>query len=552
MKGKELFEELGNVREDFIQDAAKSLYGEEEREEDTGEGKAKLSCLKGGKRGRRADKMVKEGKRKHRYLPYGVVAAVFVLLFGALGMKKQFANEARKSAQSSDVLQKELAASEITGKEGQEQEQEPSGGDNTGGVKKGGISTGVEPVKYQVQSVSYPESVDTMNDEEWEPDSSYLKSLKNFYQEAFRGTLLSEKKENTACSPVNLYFIMAMLTEMTSGETQEELLEALGQSAVQTVREQSRKIWNIVYEDTEISKCILGNSLWLNKNISYQPDVLETVADNYYASTYQGEMGTASMDKTIQDWVNKMTGNVLEEQAKGITTSKNTAAVLLSSANFYAQWGTPFPEKNTKKAVFYNADGSKVNCDFMKRTVMGSYIYRRDDFTAVPISFEESKEMWIFLPNEGVSVDNLLEEDMGEVLQIVSDTTSKEGEWAEVTIKLPKFQIDTGEVDLIPAMKEMGVESLFHEGDADFSQLVGDTGQEQHTIYANKAVQASKVGVDENGCSVASYTEVELRDGSALPEKKYTMNCNRPFLFVIGDIYYGIPVFAGVVNEMTE
>lgn len=295
-----------------------------------------------------------------------------------------------------------------------------------------------------------------------------------------------------------------------------------------------------------------GNSIWLNQNIPFQQDVLKTVSDNYYASTYQGEMGTTAMDSEIQNWVNDMTGNALKKQAEGIETEKDTAAVLLSTAYFYDQWITPFSKEYTKSAVFYNADGSQTECDFMKQVDGSLYICRKKDFTSVSIGFENRKSMWIFLPNEGVTVDEMLEKDMEDVLHIVSDHTNsdKDGEYAEVTIKLPKFQIETGEVDLIPAMKKMGVKNLFDANDADFTRLVGEEKEDEYKLYADKVVQASKVAVDEIGCSVASYTEVGLRCGAGMTKKKYTVDCNRPFLFVIGDSYYGIPVFAGVVNEM--
>lgn len=530
MTGKEFFDKLGNIREDFIQDTANSLYGEEERDEETGEG-IRCSQAKGA------------GKEGKRWWLLCSAAAVVVLLIGTVYAKERFWG---KDDRITSVAEKQQGTNLAN-------EAKKTGEDNSPKIEKGGALAEPESDVYQVQSVSYPEQADWLNEEEWSPDEGYLKSLKNFYEEVFKGTLISEKQENTACSPVNLYLCMAMLTEMTSGETQSELLEALGQSTVKTVRKQSQKIWNTVYEDNDISKCILGNSIWLNQDISFQQDVLKTISDNYYASTYQGEMGTTQMDQAIRKWVNDMTGDALKEQAEGIETESDMATVLLSSAYFYDQWITPFPKENTKSAVFHNADGSQTKCDFMQHIDMGNYICRKEDFTSVSLGFEKNqKSMWIFLPNEGVTVDEMIEKDIDDILHIVSDHTysDKDGEYAEVTIKLPKFQIETGEVDLIPVMKKMGIDSLFEMDKADFTRLVGEEKEDEYKIYADRVVQTSKMAVDENGCSVASYTEVELRCGAALPKNKYTVNCNRPFLVVIGNSYYGIPIFAGVVNDM--
>ena len=67
--------------------------------------------------------------------------------------------------------------------------------------------------EYQVTSVSYPKPVDPMSDENWRPNSAYLKSLKDFYTNTFQGTLVNEAGESVVCSPINLYLCMAMLTD---------------------------------------------------------------------------------------------------------------------------------------------------------------------------------------------------------------------------------------------------------------------------------------------------------------------------------------------------
>ena len=75
----------------------------------------------------------------------------------------------------------------------------------------------------------------------------------------------------------------------------------------------------------------------------------------------------------------------------------------------------------------------------------------------------------------------------------------------------------------------MGIKDLFLPERGDFSKILGqDSGS--HLVYVDKAEQATKVAVDENGCSVASYTVVEMRDGAGMPDKKYQFNCNRSFL----------------------
>lgn len=394
----------------------------------------------------------------------------------------------------------------------------------------------------QLQKVAYP-----AKKEEQELDSAYLANLKAFYQNSIRDTLTSKKGENCVYSPVNLYLCMAMLTEMTDGKTKKQLMDALGQTDTEKVREQSRKIWENVYEDGKIAKCLLGDSIWLNQNIPYEKDVLKSLADNYYTETFQGQMGPG-MDKRIQNWINHMTGSKLKEEAGGIKTDAMTVFVLLSTAYFYDQWVTPFQESDTKEDTFTNADGKKVSCDFMNSQRFDS-AYRTERFQAASLGFENGNSMLLVLPEENVTVEDLLKEDMDEILHLSADYGDK-FTYGEVVLSLPKFEISSS-LDLIPIMKNMGVTDLFQVEDADFTKLLGVKSREDYPVFVSKVQQASKAAVDENGCSVASFTEVELRSGSAMPTEKFVINCDHPFLFIISN-YDGIPVFAGVVNQMGE
>ena len=57
-----------------------------------------------------------------------------------------------------------------------------------------------------------------------------------------------------------------------------------------------------------------GSSLWLDEDVPYRQDALDTLAGTYYASTNQGEMGSAQLNKTLQKWLNVHTGGRLAGQ----------------------------------------------------------------------------------------------------------------------------------------------------------------------------------------------------------------------------------------------
>ena len=408
--------------------------------------------------------------------------------------------------------------------------------------KKGQADVGTDNIVL-VQKVNFPEKKRRES-----VDKVYLENLLPFYESSVRNLLLSQKGKNCVYSPVNLYLSMAMLTEMTDGKTRRQLLDALGQKDVEEIRKQSQSIWKSVYTDRAGSECILGNSIWLNQDISFQKEVLKTLAEHYYTETYQGAMGTG-MDRQIQEWVNEMTRNTLEKEAEDITTdAEKTVFVLMSTAYFDDQWVEPFDSSSTRKDIFTNADGKEIECDFMNRTEKGG-VYKAKRFQSTWLEFEGGSNMFLFLPEKGVSLEEVLKKDMEEILHI-SASFGIGFEEGGVALSLPKFAISSN-LDLIPAMKTMGIEDLFDQSTADFTKLLGKEKENRFPVYVSKVRQASKATVDEAGCYVASFTETELLAGAAGFGKIFEIDCDRPFLFIISD-GNGIPVFAGTVNQIKE
>ncbi len=392
----------------------------------------------------------------------------------------------------------------------------------------------------QMQKVSYPKK------DQWvSVDKAYLKNLKPFYKKSMCSLFLGREGENCVYSPVNLYLSMAMLAEMTDGRTRSQLLDALGQKDINKIREQSELIWKSVYLNQTGSECILGNSIWLNQDIPCQKEVLHTLAEHYYTETYQGTVG-AGMDQNIQDWVNGITKNILEKEAGEIKTTPEMVFILMSAAYFYDRWVEPFDNKATKKDIFINADGDKSECDFMNRTERGG-VYKSERFQSTYLEFEGGSNMFLFLPEKGVTLEDLFRKDMDEILHIASNfgIGFEEG---GVSLSLPKFSISSN-LDLISVVESMGIEDLFKREKADFTKLLGKGEKNHPPVFVNRMRQASNAAVDEEGCYVASFTETELLMGAAGYRKIFEIVCDHPFLFIISD-NNGIPVFAGTVNQI--
>lgn len=506
MNGKKLFQELDGIKDQYIQETAETLYG----------------------KGREREKRNLYNRKEIRWMAAAVLA---ILAVGSI-----FMSQLNHVSPNKSDTKTWISEGKATDKPDRSDAKE----------KKPDIAVGKidskEPKKYQVQPVLYPDQEELEELGLPEIESGYLKNLRSFYQTSFQKVLIGEKGKNQVYSPINLYFTMAMLAEMSNGESKKQIMDALGQDSTDKLREQSRNIWQHLYSTGEASHCILGNSIWSRQGVSLKQDTLQTLADQYYASTYQGEMGNSSYDRTIQKWLNQMTGGNLKNQVGKIKTTDNTTLLLLSAVDFYGTWINHIIDpEDTTEGIFVTDTKKQVTCDFMK-SVSDSCYYDQENFTATSIGLSGGQSMYVFLPEKSSSVKEILQNNMDEILQISSGGKENDMEY-KVTLQMPKFKINSRK-DLVPTMQAMGIKDIFDQTSADLSNFLED----KDTSYIEQVEQAMQVSVDEEGCSVSSYTEAVGFDKGESPDKNKEMRCDRPFLFVISD-KSGIPVFAGVVNQ---
>lgn len=368
-------------------------------------------------------------------------------------------------------------------------------------------------------------------DEGMAPDGFFAESIREF---------LSERPgENCAYSPVNVYMALSMLAELTDGTSRAQILGLLGIPDIETLRENASAVWNACYCDDGWMTSVLANSLWLNQDIRFHKETLETLAETYYASSYCGRMGSESFDKALREWMNQQTGGLLRDSIDGLHLDQPTLLSLVSTVFFQAEWWSGFPKEKTEQGTFY-APAGEVTCDFMSQKEDGTY-YWGDTFSAVQKGLRGGCKMWFILPDEGMTPEELLSEP--EAMEfLLSDGVWENQKRLSVRLFVPKFDISS-ETDLIEGLKKLGVTEIFDGRAADFSPLIRDTGEER----ISGAQHAVRVQIDEKGCSAAAYTKLDLsKDGMPLTDN-IDFIVNRPFLFVITS-EVGLPLFTGIVN----
>lgn len=372
---------------------------------------------------------------------------------------------------------------------------------------------------------------------------NYSGELDSFFTDSMRQFLADSQGQNKIYSPVNVYIALGMLAEVTDGESRNQVLTLLGADSVESLRAQANAIWNANYRNDGATTSIFASSLWLDEDVKFVQPTLDMLAENYYASTFRGTMGSEELNNALQSWLNEQTGGLLEEQVSGVGLNEYTIMALATTVNFHARWRDEFYEGATYTGVFHGANGD-LESDFMRQSRTRTY-YWGEYFSAVDQSLANVGTMWLILPDEGVSVDELIKDD--QAMEFVMAQEWEDQKSLIVHLAVPKFDVSS-DMDLIPGLKALGVADVFDSQISDFTPLTTDIEQ----IWLSQAEHAARVQIDEEGCTAAAYTVIADAT-SAEPEEQEEIDftLDRPFLFVITGVE-GLPLFAGVVNQPVE
>lgn len=369
---------------------------------------------------------------------------------------------------------------------------------------------------------------------------AYSGRLDGFYATTVQTMLGAAGDENLVYSPVNIYLALCMLAETTGEESRAQVLALLGLDSVEEARAVAGSLFNANYSNDGATTSLLANSIWLDDGLSYNDAVLQTLAQDHYASSFSGEMGSAEYNARVQRWLDEQTGGLLSEQAQGIEFGPETSFALASTVYYNARWASTFAETQTASGIFHSTTGD-VDIDFMHQSSSGIY-YWGDGFSAVSKSFDNGGgSMWFILPDEGVSISQLVGSD-DCVDFIVSPDERVNNKHLVINMAVPKFDV-ASDIELRDSLRAMGVTEVFDSALADFSPLMGN-----YPGYLSSARHAARVLIDEEGVEAAAYT-VLIRDGGAMPPTdEVDFVLDRPFIFVLRGID-GEILFIGVVNQ---
>lgn len=367
--------------------------------------------------------------------------------------------------------------------------------------------------------------------------------ISEFTEKTIGQFLQDSEGENIIYSPISAYLALGMLAEVTGGESRSQILELLGNDSIDKLRENAGLLWNLHYIDTETTKNLLANSVWIDEGRDFKKNALKNIKENYYASSFEVDMSSDDCNKALNAWINENTGDVLKEQVDDQKVMANTFMVLLNTVFYKAEWETKFDKEKNIDGEFCGANGDE-DCQFMKQRDTMSYI-DNDIFRAVEKPFKENGgSMYFILPEDELTIDELLSKE--ETIEFIANPDAYTDRSDEiVNLRVPKFDIEH-QMELDDGLRKLGMSDVFAASTADFSPLIGTKSGPE---YVGSILQGAGVSVGEEGCIAEAYTKIQFTVKGVDMDDEISFYLNRPFVFVITS-EVGIPLFVGVVNSV--
>lgn len=341
--------------------------------------------------------------------------------------------------------------------------------------------------------------------------------------------------ESKVVSPMSITYLMGMLANGADGNTQQEILKAIGCEGL-NVQELNALYHGLMQSAGRLDKKTIvniANYVAVNKQIHLNSDFGKTVSDTYQARVESLDFSSSKSTSKINDWCKAHTDGMIPKIIDQIDPS--AISYIMNAIYFNGTWQEKFDAKNTKQENFhgYTRDIQKVS---MMHQVEKFYYTENNTFKAVDLPYGNGiYRMTVLLPNEGKSIDDMMKGMKVDKLEEINSQMEK----CMVNLKLPKFTTEM-ELPLNSIISNLGAPSIFLPGKANFNHFANGN------FFVSKMLQKAKIEVNEQGTKAAAVTAaIMLTSMAPMEMRNVEFHADHPFVYLITDTNSGAILFMG-------
>lgn len=367
--------------------------------------------------------------------------------------------------------------------------------------------------------------------------------------------IAKQEHGNIFVSPLSASFVCSMMANGANGETQQEILNALGVGdySMSELNAYYLKMMECLPYQDETSKMHIANALWVNEGYPIEENFLNTVRDHYLATVDNLDLSDPASADVINAWADKNTDGMIRKICDGSYFSKSLQLIVANALCFKGKWHEQFKKVNTRDDVFHAPDGD-IKTPMMHGELQVStsannrYFYNEETGEmeeGEPLHARMLKmdykdhgySMYVIMPDEDQVFDEWLATFDIETFQ----TLIKYSGCGESEVAFPKFKLEN-KYRLNEYMQALGMKNVF----TDAADLSGISTANQ--LKLELLQQDTYIEVDEEGTKAAAVTSGWFGNSAAMPGDPFI--CDRPFLFFISTNWMtDVIIFAGVVKH---
>ncbi|NQT96428.1 MAG: serpin family protein [Candidatus Marinimicrobia bacterium] len=370
-------------------------------------------------------------------------------------------------------------------------------------------------------------------------EQSLVESNQQFGLNLLQAISTVDSTDNIFISPLSVSMALGMTLNGASGQTYTDMqntLELVGLSESDINQAYKSTMDLLMSIDPDVIT-LIANSIWIREGFPVEDAFIDT--NEFYFDAWIADRNFA--DLATLDEINTWVADNTNEKITEILDQIPAEAVmyLINAIYFKAIWEFEFDKNNTHQTDFFITLDNITSVEMMGLTADLNY-YSDDQIQVVDLPYGRGNyTMTILLPNPEINLNELVAELGGQQLEhYLANLQLKSG-----TVFLPKLKTRY-KLLMNDVLTLMGMGIAFTEGMANFSRI--NLNQE---LFISRVIHEAFVQVDEEGTEAAAATVVEMSYESAGPSVEFTMNINRPYLFLIRERETGTILFMGKIHE---
>ncbi len=345
--------------------------------------------------------------------------------------------------------------------------------------------------------------------------------------------------QNAVTSAASLYLLLGLAMNATAGKTQKQIKDLIAKGWYQEAFNNQMKDFQFsLNKQFKGGELHLANGIVLNESIAdrVKEEFAQIMKQYYKTELIAGKNGEVL--SLINDWAGKNTNGMIPKLLNQVPADFKMC--LLNAVAFEAKWMTPYEDDQiVENDEFTNADGTTSQVTMLSSSE--DTFVENDFYTGFIKPYKGKKyALMALLPKKAKSKTFLK--------RAIENTDFRElfksGRDADVSVEMPEFEIESS-MDLRETISKLGVDAMF-TSKANFSGMIDD-----EKIMVDSILQKAYIKVNREGTKAAAVSAMVCVAGCAPDFDRFKyVRLDRPFAYAVMEIETGVPVFAGVVNQL--